>query len=643
MRVDSPRPRVSSVAFLLTVGLLSLVWGYKVLLEPRPFWTGVTDLEMDYFFNSLKVASGERPAYAVHPGTPIQCVGGLIALGLRAGPGECQAFLTLGYVLGLAITLVALWTFFSSIMRGLHVGLQMAIALAIFVNPASLLYMGYWGSEMFLVAFGLLAWCSLWWAFRGTSPPTMYLVVLSGLCTGMACAVKIVYVPVALGALVGYAVSALAGSVSPISRFTVSRTFWMVWVVLSLGYLGLILGTHFWKQQPDVAAVLWSTCLGNLLVLVTTACLSYSAARTSGWRVRMIAAIRVSYEYLFGLMLGWLLGTWPVFRLSGEVLRHIVDGFRGNVVNTDRLVSWTDLFPEFMRLLLAVPGWTLLVLTAWVLVAVTIGRLLKRRSQDRTWDLGFAALVLTSLALGLSAALKNRAVTGMPYQEMFIGVDLRWFMPVAVGVAVAMAWLAHQWSDSVGVTKTARARTAWVAAILVLGLFAHNARRDMLLHRRIVEVGQWERRAVDRWLGELARRLGREPVVLTWGLWRPSAALLWGDRYVLRRFKTAVDALNPSEGMYDVSRRAAMLPSGKASCDLILVKESGLMADPEGAEAGYRNLQAMGTIERWSEGLPEPLVIVRTSPAAQAATGRRDASSAEPVLPAAAAAQRKKL
>lgn len=616
--------RSSWMPFAVVAGLLSGLWAYKMLLHPRPFWAAETDLEMDFFFRSLRFAAGHPAFMTLHPGTPVELLGALIITVFRTQPQDIQRFLAIGYWVGLAATLVALGVTAKGPSRALPVWLGTAVLAAPFVNDASLIYLGYWGSEMLLVPGGLIAWWALWRASLGRTPLHPRAVATAGVLCGLLCAIKIIYIPLVVAATVGFALAGAAAVAyqQPVRQARVTGSLFAVWGICTLAWLGVLLRTSFWRHHALQAGLLWGGWLGNTLLLAGTVAVWVGTRRADQWKAgrSALAGVRVAWEFLAGSAGGWLLGTWSIVPFYGDVLQQMTNGLFGSVVDPSARVSLGNVAREGARLVASAPVWSSLCVLVGLSLITQLARGLgygwRGSRRPPAGSLGLGVMLVTSLGWGLLAAARSHAAVELDYRAGVLGIELRWLMPAAVAVAVGLAWIGHgalveapvRWRGGMAVCVAA-------SGLVALG-FVQAVVRDTVQHRRTIAVGRAEQAGLQTHLAVLREQLGREPVVLVppyhVGLRWPSVALRIGDRYERRAFKDDIDRLFPQEGVFDYRARRILLPEGHATFDVLLMHEADLPREARARQEFLGYLGTLGRLERWSDGLPDSVIAVRT-------------------------------
>ncbi len=590
------RPRVS--AFAVIALLLASVWAYKVLVIPRPYWIMSTDVEMDFAFNSFQVARGQPPELAYHPGTPVYVLGAALTRLLGTRLDALARFLAVAYAIGLAATVAALWRFAAALPTQLPWLLRAAILGVPFLHASSLMYATYWSSEMFLVAVGLLLWASLLDACRPGQPPQTRQLFAAGAWAGLACAVKIVYLPVAAAVLAGCAAMGWLWAARQPARCRLTWPILAAWLAGVVGVALLIAATDFWRSSPRLAAVLH---IGQPVLLLAWALGLASHLCGPGsapWR-RLEGMFRFALEAAGGAAAGWLLSTFIAAHRYGEMLHHVVDATVGAFWQPEARLGAGVIAAELAQLIRDVPGWTAAVLLITGLVAARLAWVLRARGPD-PGEVGLGVIALLSLTFGLVAGLRNHAVDGVSYAAS--GAAVRFLTPVAVGTAAGLAWLTRAWVSPPGWIR----RSAAAGAVAVLALLAGAAVRDVKAHHRLVAEGWAEKQVIDRRLGVLAHRMGRSPVVayqINGAVRQPSAALATGSFYTGYRFTKEIAALYPDEGYMRLDWQAIYAP-GTRPVDVVVTAES------EVGRAGEEFLTGFGTVERWPVAGGRRLVAV---------------------------------
>jgi hypothetical protein len=176
---------------------------YTSYVQPRPYYIREMDLEPDYYYNSRMVHDGKTVPGIHHPGTPIYYLGSFL-LGITGDSvDETQHFFNLAYLLVAIMTGTAMVIFIFLIVRQAPIGVSLLCLVSLFVWPPFLTFMNHFGSESFIVAFGLptiaIFWKSL--ELRGTGQKR--LLFICGLWVGLCLSTKMTFLPVAVA--IGFA------------------------------------------------------------------------------------------------------------------------------------------------------------------------------------------------------------------------------------------------------------------------------------------------------------------------------------------------------------------------------------------------------------------------------------------------------
>jgi hypothetical protein len=137
-----------------------------------------------------------------HPGTPIYYLGSVLLRAVGTQVPMTQTFLNVAYLVTGVLTMVALWMFVRTLGSLYHWSVLFVALATAMVWPSFLLHLNYFGSDSFLVAFGLIP-ITLFWRSLHSLTPSGALLAATGLATGLCLATKLVFVPLAAALLVG--------------------------------------------------------------------------------------------------------------------------------------------------------------------------------------------------------------------------------------------------------------------------------------------------------------------------------------------------------------------------------------------------------------------------------------------------------
>jgi hypothetical protein len=192
----------SFLATALAIGLPIMFLLYTVWVAPRPYFIREMDLEPDYYYNSLLLYKGLAVAGSHHPGTPIYYLGALL-LGATGGDfARAQSFFNLAYIVIALFTCAALVMLVRWLLREVPLGLSMLAVAMILVWPPTLTYLNHFGSESFIVPFGLPTLAVFWMAMSSSGKSQTRLLLAAGLGAGLCLATKMTFLPVAAALVV---------------------------------------------------------------------------------------------------------------------------------------------------------------------------------------------------------------------------------------------------------------------------------------------------------------------------------------------------------------------------------------------------------------------------------------------------------
>jgi hypothetical protein len=186
--------------------LASATW--KAFIRPRPFWAFFYDPESFYFHDGLRLLHGEAPLDVTHPGTPVQALSALLALSTGATgatPEGFDRFRAAAYCLAWGLQLLGAVVLLRTVLARVPMPLRVVALLTYFLSAKSLEYETVWSPEIVFFAVGALAIAAVWRAagrdfdFRSS--------VATGAAIGLACAVKLLFLPWLLAAGVTAAAS----------------------------------------------------------------------------------------------------------------------------------------------------------------------------------------------------------------------------------------------------------------------------------------------------------------------------------------------------------------------------------------------------------------------------------------------------
>lgn len=550
----SPANKVA--CFVVAGALVFSVWLYKILALPRPFWIFADDIETDYFFRSLALASGYKPNFW-HPGVPASLLGAAIVRMLHAGPGDFQLFLSVAYAITGVLLLAALAGISMSLFtRETPTLMGTAILLSFFVHPSAFTFLSYWGAPSFILPMGFLAFWALYRTLESpvvSSDSRISAAFASGICGGLACSLVLVFAPIVIGGIVGLTVRVL-----------------------------------------------------------TTAGRDPKPPGQHSPRVKYSRLMRTNLQYVGGAVIGWLSGTlflpgaswWGIFILKASATATQIQPGQVSTLSALGMNLW--------YLVSRTPVWSILLLVTIAALVQTIVRLAKDRNRPEVASLlAMAAASLTMISIGGVAGLR---IGDFGAHAGDHGVSVRYLLPVAAMVTLTLAWLSRVRAE------IGRGRVPILDHLHSLGFvglvfigFGMASVQDIAVHRETVSRGRSENLAFESKLLEESKRLGRKARLLMWGVSVPSWSVRWGNHFARSLFTREIDAIYPDEALFDIREWRRGVPPAKdiSNFDIIVIAQ-GEINETEVGDVGrfYSYLRSLGTLENWNQGLRNPLVVV---------------------------------
>lgn len=170
---------------------------YTAWLAPRPYFVREMDLEPDYYYNSLVAHAGDPVPGTHHPGTPVYYLGALLLTVSGTGVENTQRFFTLSYFVIALLTGAGLVAFVRLTLRRTPFGISLLALASILVWPPWLTFMNHFGSESFIVAFGMPTLAVFWKSLECGGVSRRRLLLASGVGVGLCLATKMTFLPVA--------------------------------------------------------------------------------------------------------------------------------------------------------------------------------------------------------------------------------------------------------------------------------------------------------------------------------------------------------------------------------------------------------------------------------------------------------------
>jgi hypothetical protein len=586
--------------------LVGAVWAVKTLVVPRPYWAlSFGDGEMVFFFNSLLVAEGRRPAEVFHPATPILLAGGLVARLWPHPLDTIQGFLLFWNAVGLLAALLGMALFAVTMLRGRTAAVVAATLLVYWLHPSALTYLTIWSSYQLHLPLVVAMLLALRWLLRRLDRMAPQDVLAVGAVGGVACSVQLILLAPLVGALVALPVAVLSGvplgeRPSPWSR-PLARGAGALALLLTGLSLAMIL-----RYRPVLPGM---RLFGALLV---AAAAGYVGLAWSGRVVaasRIASVMRIEVTLAAGALLGFL--ATSVLVIDRLYLRYAY----GYVYNIPLGAPDMSVLQNVAALLRRAVLWTLRSGTAAgpypALALVVVLALLRTlwRLGRHAGDAAAAIDVAEGLALLVALALSviPALVSGLP--EAPNAVSFRYLIPAAAVVMVAVAWVSEQARRVAAPATLAPAK--WLGVAFVLVACAFQTVGDLRAHLDARAAGLAQSRGVTRTIDEARQRLGREPVVVLYEVARPAWALRWGSFHADQRFDAILDRRFPTErevSLFAVSARPDdwdVVPRDGRRADLVILRGD---TDPDLLEA----LAALGTVRAVGNGPARSRIVVIT-------------------------------
>jgi hypothetical protein len=178
---------------------LASLFVWLTFLSPRPYTTVEGDIENDYFYNSLTESQGYAVLGSAHPGRPARLAYRLLfsVFGTDTGP-TLQRALNWAYAGVFVLTAgTAVW-FYLYTRRMSTPWIALLALMAALTTPPALAYYNHFGSESFVVPFGLLL-VGLGWTYLSSGLcPTLGRMAGIGAVGGLCLSTKLSFLPLVL-------------------------------------------------------------------------------------------------------------------------------------------------------------------------------------------------------------------------------------------------------------------------------------------------------------------------------------------------------------------------------------------------------------------------------------------------------------
>jgi hypothetical protein len=196
--------------FLLFTAILGpiIFFIYTAFIVPRPYYIREMDLEPDYFYNSLMLFKGNPLPGIHHPGTPIYYLGALLMRIIGDPINDAQQFFNLSYMVIALVTVASLIFFVRIVLKDTPIGVSALSLISLMVWPPFLTFSNHFGSESFILAFGLLTITIFWMSLSSSGRTRKWLLFICGIGTGLCLATKMTFLPLA----VAFGVSSFLGA-----------------------------------------------------------------------------------------------------------------------------------------------------------------------------------------------------------------------------------------------------------------------------------------------------------------------------------------------------------------------------------------------------------------------------------------------
>jgi len=599
------------IAFGIVATIVVLLWLYKIILMPRPYWImNAGDGEVNYFFNSLAILGGHRPPTALHPGTPLFFAGALLAGFLHSRPETIQTFLAYGYLIGLLTTLGAFAGILFVLMPQAPVWMGVAVLLSYFLHPSASLYLTQWGSYLFHLPLMFLMLGILQIALKDSQRWNPFKIALAGYAVGLSCAVHLIFFPFILAGFIGLTATALLTKETDPTPLSVGSRLGAqllsLWgVILSVGAIVFMARLqsqgHFYTIRALRAGLF---AFLTICLLATAVDLCFSGTQWRNIPGKGFSVAIVNLKYLSGVLCGWLSGTLLI--LDRFVSRYAIGRLYASSVR--EISSWQGpLKDNIPALIQRAPVWCVVAFLTWALIFLLLLRTIRQPREKRLLSpenigLGFALVAFSVLNTLLALSQGNFRTT----EE--VGVSLRYLLPAVAATTCGLAWLAHYHS----MLPTGNRRILKVFSLIVIVLSFHQMSRDMASHQQSVQAGYTQRKAIDAKLEDISHELGRKPLILIGNLQRPAYALRWGSATADYLFDRHLDQLYPQERELDLRNKSVAMPRNGRQADLIVMREwevSNILNSTSGDYNWFG--QIMGPAERIADGLSEPVLLIR--------------------------------
>ena len=246
---------------LVAVGLLVLflvaLFLWLTLISPRPYTIVENDLENDYFYNSLTYHDGYACLGSRHPGMPARFSFLILfrLFGADTGP-QLQAALNWSYGGIFLLTAAAVVWFHVRVRSFAAPWPSFLAAIVALTTPPAMGFYNHFGSDSFVLPFGLVLVGLGWTMLRGGRPPLPGAMAGVGAVSGLCLSTKLTFFPIVMALGLSLTLAAVLRSDSqlaaggprsqPRRAFAAATSFWFALAAAHL-LICLPLGTGlFW-------------------------------------------------------------------------------------------------------------------------------------------------------------------------------------------------------------------------------------------------------------------------------------------------------------------------------------------------------------------------------------------------------------
>jgi len=233
--------------FLLFVSFLTpiLFFIYTTLVEHRPYYILETDIANDFYYTARLLHAGQPLWSTWHPGTPIQYLGYLILHFSGTDIESTQRFFNISSFVVSLFTALSICAFTHMMLKNAPIYLFAMTLVSIIAWPPFLTYMDYFGSDSFIVAFGLPTIAIFWKSLESRKEPNKSKLFLCGFGLGACLATKFSFLPVAIALLFAGTNSVLRSILSGMQDKKKASRYWLAKSLVSVLILPISVGVSF--------------------------------------------------------------------------------------------------------------------------------------------------------------------------------------------------------------------------------------------------------------------------------------------------------------------------------------------------------------------------------------------------------------